>query len=143
MKLFKNSILLVCVLALAVACKEKPKASYSSVKLDEFFELKMNQSVVILDNDLKLTFTGVPEESRCPRFTNCIQEGQVRVTLEAVHAGKSKLIEFTRTPSETSNSTVALEKFKIQLYDVTPFPESGKKINLTDYGARMAVRKVN
>lgn len=142
MRLLKISILLICVLAFASACKEKPKGGYSTVKLDDFFELKMNQSVVIVDNDLKLTFTGVPEDSRCPKFTNCIQEGQVRITLSAAIAGKSQVVEFSRKPSDKGNTTVAVGKFKIQLYDVMPYPESGKKINLPDYTARMTVRKV-
>lgn len=141
MKLLKISVLLFAVLALAVACKKKPKAGYSTVKLDDFFELKMNQSAAVTDNDLKLTFTGVPEDSRCPKFTNCIQEGQVRLTLTAVIGGKSQTVEFTRKPSDKGPTTVAVEKFKIQLYDVQPYPESGKKIKLEDYTARMAVRK--
>ena len=82
-----------CVLALASACKEKPKAGYTTVKLDNFFELKLNQSVVVTDNDLKLTFTGVTEDSRCPKFTNCIQEGQVKVALSAAIDGKGQVVE--------------------------------------------------
>ena len=142
MKLIKISIFLICVVALAAACKKKPQAGYSTVKLDEFFELKMNQSVVIVDNDLKLTFTGVPEDSRCPKFTNCIQEGQVKISFTTAIGGKSQVVEFVRKPSDKGTTTVTVDKFKIQLYDVMPYPESGKKINLADYTARIAVRKV-
>ena len=142
MKLLKISILLICVVALAAACKKKPEAGYSTVKLDDFFELKMNQSVVVVDNDLKLTFTAVPEDSRCPRFTDCIQEGQVRINFSVAMGGKSQVVEFIRKPSDKGNATVTVDKFKIQLYGVEPYPESGKKINLADYVARIAVRKV-
>ena len=142
MKLLKISVLMICVLAFATACKEKPKAGYSTVKLNDFFELKMNQSVVVADNDLKLTFTGVAEDSRCPKFTNCIQEGQVKITVSTAIAGKGQVVEIIRHPSDTGPNTATVGKFKIQLYDVMPYPESGKKINPTDYTARIAVRKM-
>lgn len=132
---------MICILALATACKEKPKAGYSTVKIDDFFELKMGESVVVADNDLKLTFTSVPEDSRCPKFTNCIQEGQVKVSLSVGIAGKGQVVELIRKPSDTGATTATVGKFKVQLYDVQPFPESGKKINPADYKARLAVRK--
>ncbi|MCF8247616.1 MAG: hypothetical protein K9J37_14865 [Saprospiraceae bacterium] len=141
MKLLKISILMVCFLGLVASCKEKPKAGYSTVKLNDFFELKMSKSVAVVDNDLKLTFTGVSEDSRCPRYTDCIQEGQVIVALTAVIGGKSQVVEFVRKPSDNNATTVTVGSFKIQLYDVQPYPESGKKINPVDYTARMAVRK--
>ena len=108
----------------------------------EVLRTQMNQSVVVVDNDLKLTFTAVPEDSRCPRFTDCIQEGQVRINFSVAIGGKSQVVEFVRKPSDKGNTTVAVDKFKIQLYGVEPYPESGKKINLADYVARIAVRKV-
>ena len=143
MRLLKNSIFIICVLSLAMACKEKPKAGYSTVKLNDFFELKMSQSVVLADNDLHLTFTGVAEDSRCPKYTDCIQEGQVKVAISAVIAGKGQVVEIIRHPSDAGPNTATVGNFKIQLYDVMPYPESGKKINPADYTARMAVRKVN
>ncbi len=143
MRILKISTLMICLLAFAIACKEKPKAGYSVVKLDDFFQLKMNNSVVVADQGLNITLTGVPEESRCPKFTNCIQEGQVRITLSVAIDGKGQAVEMIRTPSDKGATTVTVGKFKLQLYDVTPYPESGKKINLADYVARMAVRKTS
>ena len=142
MKLLKISVLLVFTLALAVACNKKSKAGYSTVKVNEFFELKMSKSVAVVDNDLKLTFTSVLEDSRCPKFVNCIQEGQVKVTLTAAIDGKGQVLEFTRKPSDTGATTVTVGQFKVQLYDVMPYPEAGKKITPTDYVARIAVRKI-
>lgn len=128
--------------ALTTACKPKAKSDYTTVKIDDFFELKMNGSIVVADNDLKLTFTSVAEDSRCPKFTDCFQEGQVRVRFSAVIDGKSQVFEVTRKPSGTGPESAMVGKFKIQVYDVQPFPESGKKIEPTEYKVRMAIRKV-
>ena len=142
MNIFKISVLLVGFAILALACSKKPKAGYATVKLDEFFELKMGKSAVIPDSDLKMTFTGVPEDSRCPKFVNCIQEGQVKITVAAAIAGKSQVVEMVRKPSDKGPTSATIGGFKLQLYDVMPYPENGKKIAPTDYAARLAVRKV-
>lgn len=143
MKLFKITSLLACILLLTTACHKKPKSGYKEIKIDQFVELKMDEGVFIPEEDFKLTFTGVPEDSRCPKFTNCIQEGQVRVTMTAVYEGKTFPVEFSRKGAETGNNSATVANYKVQLYDVQPYPEAGKKINLTDYKARIAVRKVN
>ncbi len=142
MKLLNISLLMFCVFALATACKPKAKSDYTTVKIDDFFELKMNQSVVVADNDLKLTFTSVAEDSRCPKFTNCIQEGQVRARFSAVIDGKSQVFEVARKATETGAESATVGKFKIQVYDVQPYPESGKKIDPVEYKVRMSIRKI-
>ncbi len=135
-------MLFCCVVVLLSACGKKPKAGYTTVKLDDFFELKVGAAVVVTDNDLKITFTSVPEDSRCPKFVNCIQEGHVKVNLSVAIAGKSQVVEIIRKPSDKGANTVTVGNFKVQLYEVMPYPESGKKINPEDYKARLAVRKV-
>lgn len=142
--IMKNLILPLLVLLAAAsffACKKQPKPGYSTVKLDEVFELKLNQSVVVEGNDLKLTFTGVPEDSRCPKGVNCFQEGQVKVTLSAASGSMNQTVEFTKVPSNKNNVTKSVDVFKIQLLDVAPYPENGKKTKPEDYSAKLAVRK--
>jgi len=141
MKLLKTSILLALVATIALACSKKPTSSITTVKLEDFFELKMNQTVQVAEPDLKLTFSAVNEDSRCPKFTNCIQEGQVKLTLKAMVEGKSQNVEMVRVPSQKGLISVPVGNFKVQLYEVMPYPESGKPITPSDYTARMSVRK--
>lgn len=133
--------LLFALLATLPACKKKNQPGYSVVKLDQVFELKLNGSVQVEGQDLKLTFSGIPEDSRCPKGVNCIQEGQVRVSLDALHSGTPQVLEFTRKASQTSNVTRTLGNFKIQLNDVSPYPKEGEKIKPEDYRLKLAVRK--
>ncbi len=140
---FLNTSLLLCCVVLLVACGKKPKAGYITIKPDDFFELKMGNSAVMADTKFKLTFTGVPEDSRCPKYVQCIQEGQVRATFTVALDGKGQPpIELLRKPSDKGPASATVGNYKILLYEMTPAPESGKKINPADYVARMALKKV-
>jgi hypothetical protein len=142
MKFLNTSLLLCCVLMLA-ACSKKPKAGYSNIKPNDFFELKLGNTAVIPEEKFKLTFKEVPEDSRCPKYVNCIQEGQVKMIFVANIDGKSQPpLELVRKKSDAKPATATVGSYKIQVYDVTPESESGKKINPADYTARMTVKKV-
>lgn len=141
MKLLKTSLVLALVATMALACSKKPSATVTTVKLDEFFELKMNQTVQVVEAGLKLTFSAVNEDSRCPKFTNCIQEGQIKCTFTAVIDGKSQKVEMVRVPSQKGLISAPVGNYKVQLYDVMPYPENGKQINPADYSGRLSVRK--
>lgn len=141
MKILNTSLLLCSVLFLA-ACGNKPKASYVNIKPNDFFELKLGNSAVIPEEKFKLTFKEVPEDSRCPKYVNCIQEGQIRMVFVANIDGKSQPpVELVRKKSDVKPATATVGSYKIQVYDVTPESESGKKINPADYAARMTVKK--
>jgi hypothetical protein len=141
MKILNISLLLCSVLFLA-ACGNKPKASYVNIKPNDFFELKLGNSAVIPEEKFKLTFKEVPEDSRCPKYVNCIQEGQIRMVFVANIDGKSQPpVELVRKKSDVKPATATVGGYKIQVYDVTPESESGKKINPADYAARMTVKK--
>ncbi|MCC6723593.1 MAG: hypothetical protein IT258_03725 [Saprospiraceae bacterium] len=141
MKLLKFSILLLSVSLLA-ACGKKPKASQINIKSNEFFELKVGNTAIIPEDKFKLTFTGVPEDSRCPKFVTCIQEGQIKMTFVAVIDGKSQPpVELVRKPSDKRPATADIGAYKIQVYDITPERENGKQLNPADYKARMTVKK--
>lgn len=144
MKTLYFFLLLLLVLTVFAACsgKKKPQAGYTMVKLDQVFELKMNESVMVENQDLKLSFSAVPEDSRCPEGVNCFQEGQVRITLAAANAGRSQLLEFSRTPSQKGNTTKTVGEFKIQLNEVSPYPKNDVKIKPEEYRLKLAVRKV-
>jgi hypothetical protein len=137
----KTAFLLCAVALLAASCSKKPKAGYSTVKLNDFFELKMGNSALLPEAEMKLTLKAVPEDSRCPRFVNCIQEGQVKVGLIVAIDGKGQPVELVRKPSDKGPNTATVGAYKVQLYEVMPYPESGKKINPEEYSVRLSVRK--
>ncbi len=141
----KKLSLLLCLSAIfiftAAACKKKPQPGYATFKLDEIFDLKLNQSTQLEGGDLKITFTAVTEDSRCPKGVNCIQEGQISIALAVASASQSNTLSFTRRASQTDNINKSFENYKIQWLAVTPYPEDGKKIKPEDYNLRIAVRQ--
>ncbi len=140
---FFNTSFLLCAMLLMGACGKKPKASDINIKPNDFFELKLGNTAVIPEEKFKLTFKEVPEDSRCPKYVNCIQEGQIRMVFVANIDGKSQPpVELVRKKSDVKPATATVGSYKIQVYDVTPESESGKKINPADYKARMTVKKV-
>jgi hypothetical protein len=139
MKSIFFSLLSLSLLLAFGACKNKSKGSYSNVKTGQPFELKMNQSVQLEGGDLKLTFTGVPEDSRCPEGVNCIQEGQARVSLVATTGGESKPVLIAQKPSQKIVSQ-AIGNYTLQLVMVKPYPKQGLIILPEDYVLTMNIK---
>ncbi len=138
----QHFLMILALVTVFSACKKKPQPGYSVVKTDQIFEMKMGQSVVVDGQDLKLTFSAVPEDSRCPEGANCIQEGQIRIVLATVGDNASREIEFTRKATFKGTTTQTLGKFKIQLNEVSPYPKSGTPVQPEQYKLKLAVRKI-
>ncbi|MEK7257473.1 MAG: hypothetical protein AAB316_22145 [Bacteroidota bacterium] len=137
--------LLFFVLALAIAapaCKKTAQPGFATFQLDKPFDLKMNASAQLKGGDLKLTFTAVPEDSRCPKGVSCIWEGQAKVKLEVLSAGQTKSVEFVRKASETGGVSQAAFGYQIDLLEVNPYPVQTGKIKPEDYVVKLSVRKV-
>ena len=141
MKILKIFFLFLVVCALTAACKKKPQPGHATFKLDEIFELKLNGSSQLADGDLKLTFTAVPEDSRCPKGLDCFQEGRIKITLAAISSGQVRVMEFSRQASQTGIVARPFENFNIQWIEVSPYPEKDIKIRPEDYTLKLAVKK--
>ncbi len=142
MKIIKLTFTIVLLSLAFFACKKKQAPGYSTVKVDEVFEMKMSQSVEVKDAGLKLTFTAVPADSRCPKGVNCIQEGDVKVTMAAVAGMDNRNLEFVMKASQASPASQTFAGYKIQLLSVMPYPEADKQIKKEDYVLKLAVRKL-
>lgn len=141
MKTLLFSLVLLLTLSTVFACKERLQPGFTLVKLDQVFELSRNNSVQVKGEDLKLTFSTVMEDSRCPEGVNCIQEGQVRVMLALANGGKSMALEFARTASQKGIVSRTLGHFNIQLSEVSPYPKNGEKIKPEAYKLKLAISK--
>jgi len=54
-----------------------------NVRLDQDFTLRLGQSALISDENLRVRFASVLEDSRCPKNVACVWEGQARIVLIA------------------------------------------------------------
>lgn len=141
MKISGSTILLLAVLALSFSCKKKPQAGYRLVKAGEPFELKLNESAKLDGEDLKVTFTKVLEDSRCPEGTDCFWAGEVKIAIAANTGNRSYQIALTREGKQTGPVTLPAGNFRISLLEVAPYPKNQKKIPPEDYRIKLSVRR--
>ncbi len=96
-------------------------------------------------SDQSIKFIKVIEDSRCPKYTNCIWEGQAKAVL-SIYKGKKVSKEITvNFGSKDVHPENKKELFKaddntILAYNLTPYPVSGKKINSKKYVLELIVK---
>lgn len=108
--------------------------------------LAVGQSVRI-DKGLKLTFTAVRNDSRCPTGAMCIWEGDATVILEArlpdqpvrtlrLHTNKSpRSVVIPANPP----GTVGFKTYHVRIVSLTPRPRIGAVLKQSDYRLKLAV----
>lgn len=97
----------------------------------ESFTLTANEERWI--DDLKVTFLGVEDDSRCPFDVTCIQAGWITTRIQ-IGDQQVRL----RLPGDASVPNAAVAgSYIVTLVEVTPYPKSTEKIN--DYTATLRV----
>ena len=84
--------LIVAVLALAMtACQASRKAEADPVEfaLGQQFPLSGGQEATIAGENLRVRFTDVLEDSRCPTEVECFWTGQARIAVAVEPAGRA------------------------------------------------------
>ena len=137
MKVFVTSILTVVLFFLA--CNNKLKIETNSFNIGEPFALKILETAKMVNGDLQLTLTGLPEDSRCPEDANCIWEGQVRLFLTAAVPAKKENLELKIEKSKMGRVSKSFENYSITVESVMPLTESGVKILKEDYVVTLKV----
>lgn len=104
-----------------------------TVSLGSQFQLKVEQIAFIEAENLKIKFLNV-DDSRCPTDIQCFWSGQVAIVVNVVKnerdLGNFKLI------SKVGNEKLSAKVFdghSIRLIEVTPYPKTTQKIEVSDY----------
>ncbi len=107
-------------------------------KRGEPFELKANETRTLADENLRVRFDGVTEDSRCPIGVQCVWEGDaaVELTLEKPPTAADTRVLHTagRFNRETDYAGLV-----IRLVDLEPRPREGASIAPEDYRVRLVV----
>lgn len=120
----KRSLLLpLLALLLCVACSKQ-----ATFTLNEPFNLLLDERAVYSSNrSTSVQFLRVKEDSRCPRFTNCVWEGQAVVVL-AIGEDNPIELEFVLRPGGgQSSQRVGLLVYELQALSPYPSAEQGNK----------------
>jgi hypothetical protein len=132
---FALSICFFLVMGGCIQFEDGNNTSSSGFALDEEFQLRVNQSVIIGSEDLNITFLNVTEDSRCPSDVVCKWQGAVSVVVNVakgdVNVGNMS-IRLIVGYEEEANAT--FDGFIIRLIKVDPYPDTYKvTIEMSDY----------
>jgi hypothetical protein len=134
-----TSFILSLFLILAPATAEPQAGRMKTVSLDQEFEIGFGQQVLIEGEGLRITFTRVAEDSRCPRGVNCIWAGNGKVVL--------KLTKMRRRPALMSLNTTLDPKqddyrgYDVKLVSLSPDPQKDVPIKRSRYAATLVVSR--
>ena len=131
MKIISTAIFAIVLIFLA--CNNKLKIQTDSFHPGQPFQLKITKSAKVVNGDLRLTLTGIPEDSRCPEDANCIWEGQVRLFVDAAVPAKKESIEFKIEKSKMGKVSRNFQNYSITVVKVEPMTKAGLRIPKEDY----------
>lgn len=143
----KNVCTVIAVLALMLTGCQSHAAQADPIEavLDQKFGLHGGQQVTIRDADLRLRFTDVLEDSRCPTEVECFWTGQARISVDAELGQDAPMsLEFNTNPAPGQGTlTNDVGGYAIELRSLDPYPKTpADSPALTDYSATLVVRKI-
>ena len=139
--------LVVAVLTVTLmGCQASRKAEADPVEftLGQEFTLSGGQEATISGENLRLRFSDVLEDSRCPTEVECFWTGQARIAVVVEPAGRAATTaDFNTNPAPGQNvQTVEVDGYTIELKSLDPYPRTPDDgIALADYTATLLVRR--
>ncbi len=107
--------------------------------LGKEFVLGFGQTAVIKSEDLKVQFSDVLADSRCPSDVQCIWAGEVKVSL-SIHKNDQKNLGIYEFTSQAGILAVQnIEGYSVKLVSVNPYPISTKTIEKPEYNLTLLV----
>jgi hypothetical protein len=122
---------------------EPESTDLDTFALDELFSLGGGQTAVLETGDLQLSFTEVPEDSRCPTEVNCFWSGRALVVMMAQQGGEAVTLEFDTNPAPNETvDTLAAFEYTVHLEQLDPYPKNPENpIEFADYRAQLVVTR--
>lgn len=137
----KKSILFLFIMisSLVLAQSQKP----AKVKV-----ITVKQKVCRSQKGFQFVLKTIESDSRCPKGTTCIWEGEVMAVLQVLE-GQKQVEETTLVFAEKNKEAnkkwfakyLPIEKQKIESLLVTPYPVEGPSIKPTDYAIQIGYIK--
>ena len=132
------SIFLPFLLVLTSAFAQ-PVSRVKEAALDQEFELKLGQQVLIENERLRISFTGVAEDSRCPEGVQCVWAGNGKVMLILSKTRKRASTMKLNTGVDPKQNTY--QGYEVKLVSLNPYPKKDVKIKKREYVATLVVSR--
>jgi hypothetical protein len=128
----------VMMLVFSVSCDNQPKEI--SAELGEDVELKIGQTVSVVDEPIKIKFVEVVGDSRCPTGATCVWQGEVTCILEITYLDESYTKTITQPGLTQQMSTDVFQEYEIN-FNILPYPELDKEIKADEYRLQLVIDK--
>ena len=115
-----------------------PPACDGGASLNKEFKLRFGGDTAVGDG-LKVKFSALVEDSRCPKGVDCIWEGNAKIRVELVGAGKQPASFELNTNVEPKTASCA--GYEISLVKLDPYPNADARPKEKDYVATLSVRR--
>lgn len=107
--------------------------------LDKEVSIGYGQEAYIPNQNLRIIFTDVTEDSRCPDNARCIWAGNGKVVVKLITPGTTAIDASLNTYLDPKE--VSYESFSIQLRELSPYPHAGSQIEKNSYKIILVVHK--
>jgi hypothetical protein len=134
-----TSAILSFLLFFAATTAPQPASLTKEARLDQEFEIKLGQEVWIKREGLKISFSNVTEDSRCPTGVDCIWAGNGKVMLKLSKARKRAAWMNLNTGVDPKQDDY--RGYEIKLVSLNPYPKKDTKIKKRDYVATLVVSR--
>ena len=133
--------LLVVVMLLSVSLVTSA-CSQNTVNMGQEFSLNIGQTADLKEDDLRIKFLGVIQDSRCAIGATCIWAGEVIFAIEITYEGSTEQITLTQPGlNDWPSKYIYKQSYEIT-YNVTPYPELNKQISEDDYRLEVIINPV-
>lgn len=137
-----KNLLFLCVAAmlLLTASKCKDKMSFD---IGQPVTLKIGQAAVCSCEKFGFQVEKIKEDSRCPKYTNCVWEGQVVVEVAVKEkGGKTQNLDFTIRGTDKQSAARRVGDYQLRVKQVDPYPEANKTVTKEDYMITLVAEEI-
>lgn len=129
----KMSLSLILILAFLINCQNT--FSPFEPELGEEIEIKYGEQIVYADEGLRVEFTELLVDSRCPKGVICVCAGNAKISIQ--FSNHETTLNTYLDPKKTT-----ISEYNIQLIELMPYPIYKGDIDKEDYVAKLLISKV-
>jgi hypothetical protein len=134
-----SAILSFLFLFAATTTTTTPQPVTKEAALNQEFEIRFGQQVSIKREGLKISFSSVAEDSRCPTGVQCIWAGNGKIVLKLSKVRKrAALLRLNTTVDPKQDDYLG---YDVKLVSLSPYPKKDVGIRKRDYVATIIVTK--
>lgn len=129
------SLLFIFTAALAEPAGSLPKEA----ALGQEFEIRIGQQVSIKSEGLKVIFSYVAEDSRCPEGVQCVWAGNGKIVLR-INKGRrgANLLRLNTTVDPRQDDYLG---YDVKLVSLSPYPKKDVRVKRKEYVATLVVSR--